>query len=72
MTTHRTIDQALANLIYTTKIIRLKEKMSVDSLQHDKELAFMLENVEDAAVQKLIDEIVTRFGEDIFDEYGHQ
>jgi hypothetical protein len=70
MTTHHTIDEALTSLIYTTKIIRLKEKMSSDFIQHDKELAFMLENVGDAAVQKLIDEIVSRFGEDIFDEYG--
>ena len=70
MTTHNTIDEALNNLIYTTKVIRLKEQMAADFIQHDKELTYLLENIEDAATQELIDKYSARFGEDFFDEYG--
>ena len=72
MTTHYTIDEALNNLMYTTKVIRLKQKLSGDFIQHDKELTYLQENVEDTAVQKLIDEYTARFGQDFFEEYGEE
>jgi len=70
MMTHYTIDEALNHLMYTTRIIRLKQKLSADFIQHDKELTYLQENVEDAAAQKLIDTYTARFGEDFFDEDG--
>ena len=70
MTTHYTIDEALNNLIYTTKVIRLKPKLSADFIQHDKELTYLQENCGDTAAQKLIDKYSARFGEDFFDEDG--
>ena len=68
MTTHYTIDQALNNLVYATKVIRLKQKLNDDFIQHDKELTYLHENCEDATAQKLIDKYTARFGEDFFDE----
>ena len=70
MTIQYTIDEALNNLVYTTKVIRLKQKLSGDFIQHDKELTYLQENVEDVAAQKLIDKYTARFGEDFFDEDG--
>jgi hypothetical protein len=70
MTTHHTIDDALKNLVYTTKVIRLKQKLTADFIQHEKELTYLLENVEDSTAQKLIDKYCARFGEDFFDEEG--
>jgi len=68
MTTHHTIDEAFENLIYSTKIIRLKQKLVADYLSHDKQLDYMLKNVEDSSIHKLIDKSIARFGEDFFDE----
>jgi hypothetical protein len=68
MTTHYTIDEALKNLMYTTKVIRLKQKLSANFIQHDKELTYLQENVEDTAAQKLIDKYTARFGEYFFGE----
>jgi hypothetical protein len=70
MTTHSTIDEALNHLIYTTKVIRLKQQMSAGFIQHDKELTYLLENAEDETTQKLIDKTIARFGQDFFDEYS--
>ena len=70
MTTHYTIDEALNNLMYTTKVIRLKQKLSADFIQHDKELTYLQENVEDTTAQRLIDKYTARFGEDFFDDDG--
>ena len=70
MTTHLTIDEALKNLMYTTKVIRLKQKLGSDFLNHDKELNYLMENVEDTTAQRLIDKYTARFGEDFFDEDG--
>ena len=70
MTTHYTIDEAFNNLIYTTKVIRLKQKLSADFIQHDKELTYLQENVEDVTAQKLIDKYTARFGEDFFNDGG--
>jgi hypothetical protein len=41
MTTHHTIDEALNHLMYTTKVIRLKQKLNADFIQHDKELTYL-------------------------------
>jgi len=60
------IDQALNNLVYATKVIRLKQKLTTDFIQHDKELTYLHENCEDTAAQRLIDKYTERFGEDIF------
>lgn len=69
MTTHYTIDQALNNLVYATKVIRLKQKLNADFIQHDKELTYLQENCEDTVAQKLIDKYTGRFG-DFFDGDG--
>jgi len=69
MTTHYTIDQALNNLVYATKVIRLKQKLNADFIQHDKELTYLQENCEDTVAQKLIDKYTARFG-DFFDGDG--
>jgi hypothetical protein len=68
--TQHTIDQALNNLVYATKVIRLKQKLNSDFIQHDRELTYLQENCEDTAAQKLIDQYSARFGEDFFDEDG--
>jgi len=60
------IDQALYNLVYATKVIRLKQKLNADFIQHDKELTYLQENCEDTAAQRLIDKYTARFGEDFF------
>jgi polyisoprenoid-binding protein YceI len=70
MATHYTIDEALNNLMYSTKVIRIKQKLTADFIQHDKELTYLQENVEDATAQKLIDKYSARFGEDFLDEDG--
>jgi hypothetical protein len=70
MPTHHTIDDALKNLVYTTKVIRLKQKLVSDFNNHDKELSYLLENVEDSTAQKLIDKYCARFGEDFFGDNG--
>jgi hypothetical protein len=44
--------------------------LASDFIQHDKQLHFLLENVEDSATQKLIDTYSARYSEDFFDEYG--
>ena len=68
MTTHYTIDQALDNLVYATKVIKLKQKLNADFIQHDKELTYLQENCEDTAAQGLINKYMARFGEDFFDD----
>jgi hypothetical protein len=70
MNTHNTIDQALNNLVYATKVIRLKQKLIADFVQHDKELTYLQENSEDTVAQRLIDKYTARFGEDFFDDDG--
>jgi hypothetical protein len=70
MTTHYTIDQALNNLVYATKVIRLKQKLNADYIQHDKELTYLQENCEDTVAQKLIDKYTARFSEDFLDGDG--
>ena len=64
------IDQALNNLVYATKVIRLKQKLTADFIQHDKELTYLHENCEDSAAQRLIDKYTVRFGEDFFGDNG--
>ena len=70
MTNHYTIDEALNNLIYTTKVIRLKQKLTADFFQHDKQLNYLLENIEDPTMQKLVDKYTERCNESFLDEDG--
>jgi ribosomal protein S17E len=70
MTPTYTIDEALNNLVYTTKLIRLKQKLTADFSHHDRQLNCLLENIEDSMTQELIDKYSARFSEDFFSEYG--
>jgi hypothetical protein len=65
-----TIDEALNNLVYTTKAVRLKQKLSADFIQHDKQINYLLENIEDSTVQELVDKYAARCSKSFFDEDG--
>ena len=51
-----TIDDALNNLVYTTKVVKLKQKLSERFIHEDTQLNYLLANSQDAATQKLIDQ----------------
>lgn len=58
-----------SDLPHDIKLLRLKQKLIADYINHDKELNYLLRNIDDDTAQRLIDKYYSRICADFFDEY---
>lgn len=59
-----TIDDALNNLVYYTKVVNLKQKLSERIIEKDRQLNYLLDNSHYADIQKLIDQYCDDYSND--------
>jgi|GEM_PF-2213029 len=72
MKTGFTVTEEPDNLSYALKLVRLKQKLMSDFIQHDLQLYVLLENIGNTGIQEQIDRYYERICEDFFSEYGEQ
>ena len=70
MNTENAITDETNDLSHALKLVRLKQKLMSDFIQHDLQLYVLLENIDNIGIQEQIDRYYERICEDFFSEYG--